>query len=69
MIIKTLYAISRATGFLAKSLEKSSKATDALIEKEYIFNTFRFAKEKAGKVVEKIGYTVGQMEERLDQLK
>lgn len=65
MIIKTLYAISKATSILAKTLEKSSQATDALIENEYIFKALEGAKSASGKVVEKIGYTIGQVEESL----
>ncbi len=65
MIIKTLYAISKATNILAKTLEKSSKATDALIEKEYIFKALEGVKSATGKVVEKVGYTIGQVEETI----
>ncbi len=65
MLIKTLYAISKATSILAKTLERSSKATDTLIEKEYIFRALEGVKSATGKVVEKVGYTIGQVEETL----
>ncbi len=65
MIVKTLYAISKTTGFLAKALEKSDKKTDDILEKEYIFNAFEFIKEKAGDVVKNAGYAIGKVEEKI----
>ncbi len=65
MLIKTLYAISKTTGFLAKTLERGNKNTEKLIEKEYIYKSTQKVKEATGKIIEKIGYAVGKIEEEI----
>jgi len=69
MLVKVLKAISRSTGFLAKTIDKSQKKTDDILKKEYLHNFSQFVMEKSGVVVEKVGYAAGKIEEILDDVK
>ena len=66
MLIKTLKAISKSTGFLAKALDKSKKTTEDVLKKEYLYNISQFLKDTSGDVAEKIGYAAGKIEEVID---
>ncbi len=67
MLIKVLKAISRTTGFLAKTMDKSSKKTEDILETEYLHNIAEYVKEKSGDLVEKAGYATGKIEEFIEE--
>lgn len=69
MLVKVLKAISKSTGFLAKTIDKSQKKTDDILKKEYLHNLSQFVKEKSGDVVEKVGYAAGKLEDIIDDIK
>lgn len=67
MLVKTLKAISKSTGLLAKVLDKSQKTTEDVLKKEYLYNISQFFKDKSGDVIEKVGYATGKIEKIIDQ--
>ncbi len=66
MLVKALYAISKTTGFLAKTLDKGAKKTDDILQKEYLHNIAQFIKDKSGDLAEKAGYAAGKVEEFIE---
>jgi hypothetical protein len=63
MLVKALYAISKTTGFLAKTLDKGSRKTEKLLEKDYLDSFLSYVKKTSGEVVEKAGYAAGKIED------